>query len=172
MLLARSCDAWTAFCVGLSFSQENRRGGSAECYRWPIQPSAANIHTGYNRSSYANRKQYAFSGSQYQVHTEKHLVRQTVHVHKLTFTPFLHLIDVTHNHILITSYDDWFHSAKIAKSVTANTQMESQRLARHFTVKKWVSRFSWFNLRSPLFCKSINVLNFSTQLKNLMLHKI
>jgi len=63
MLLAETFDTETAFCVGLSFSQEKRRGGSAACYRQPTKPSAANAHTGHDRGNYANRNQYAFSGS-------------------------------------------------------------------------------------------------------------
>ena len=43
-----------------------------------------------------------------------HTVGQVnVHVLKITVTPSVHLINVTHTHSLISSHDGWFHSAKL-----------------------------------------------------------
>ena len=137
MLLARGCDAWTAFCVGLSFSQEKRRGGCAECHWRPIEPSAANAHTGYR----ANRHQYALSGSRVRAEKKSHAHSETckctraqTHIHALCTA---HTCHVTHTHVLIISHDDWFQSAKLC--ATVNTQMGRQRVARlqKMTVKKW-----------------------------------
>lgn len=98
MLLAQSFATQTAFCVGLSFSQGGG-GGSAVCAtNSQTKPSAANAHTGHDRSNYANRHQYASPGSQdSQTHTQRKSHTHANGQNKVAISLSVQLIHVKEN---------------------------------------------------------------------------